>query len=90
MIYESLYRVLTISMCSSLNPYSNGIWSTRNNLNQNNMKVDRLNPYSNGIWCTRGRLFSRCSPEESLNPYSNGIWSTSILDAFKAAAAAES
>ena len=40
-------------MAKSLNPYSNGIWSTiaaEEAVNEN--PVEGLNPYSNGIWST--------------------------------------
>ena len=63
---------------ASLNPYSNGIWST--SIHQcivNHKSTSCLNPYSNGIWSTRRMCWMRTATRLlSLNPYSNGIWST--------------
>ena len=63
----------------SLNPYSNGIYSIREQADKRTEKrIVSLNPYSNGIYSISAR--SKMLLEwlhSSLNPYSNGIYSIS-------------
>ena len=62
----------------SLNPYSNGIYSTRLLRFRNLEAYARgLNPYSNGIYSTSLSLTNLLTRLMRLNPYSNGIYSTS-------------
>ena len=66
-----------LNLVNSLNPYSNGIWSTRLLLGLKSKVSKSLNPYSIGRYSMSMIILRRLIVLLRLNPYSIGRYSMS-------------